>query len=938
MMLNSLGLWLMASIVPVTLFAITGIAVYLLVRRGSPAGGGFASFTALLMLIGVSLLTASSWPHWWTMSFPFSVSVLPPTSSIPVDVNPDIPLAFNPHPKVAIDQRVVGDMPLTDVSNGITESSQVPVTRPVPRHDGQIESKATWGWPEIVGITFLAGLTVAFVRFLLGLWIVRCYRVNSIAITDQEILELVRQNVFDLGLHRAVEVRQAHQLGSPATVGWRRPLILLPDDWKTWNQEERRVVLAHEMAHISRGDYLTWLFAQISLAFHFYHPLVHWLVRRLRFEQELAADVLGAELAGGRELYLVTLASMVLREDSPRSSWAVQSFFPNRGTFLKRIVTLSENTSLRHAAWSRGSTATLVMTMVFLGLFAAGFRVSFAEVVKAPEERPAPTVSDRKVEGQLSTEQPAVEPTKRLTLDELRPLVIDQFRSIRSLYVAYTRIDPARFGGDAHDHVWAEQGFKMLRYDIPSKSTVGYASTFDGKQTYIGTLQGDLPVRGDIRNELIPRFHLTLQSTLLGVLHFMGSRESIVDVIRAPTAILVETQAGDVGPRIEVKNYEQPGTKSVLDVIIVLDQSHDYWPKSISVVNVANRSWEFVYEVDEFQKVRDGATGEDRWFPLKGRYKQRTPEHGDDVFTTKITKLQINDLLQDDLFVLASDSPSPAPGQEQQAIADFEKAYRLEAGQLIKQIKKPFLPGRMANLKKWWASAFAQSPYETTGTFLPMVYPEREGKLGQPGFNFTSAPGVKGIPASRLLNAVGAGLDLRFREVEDSDNLLSPEIEGDYVIRADAPADKVISALGKLLREECGVQVDLELRELVHDVVMISGKISPPFILEPKTVIELSATLQSDDDGIEIGTFDKFMKAVGQSIEPNRRVLSQIENFPYRNEKISWHRNAVVQDGDQALQGADKTRAVLDHLEKQTGLKFTLENRKFPTVFVRRSE
>ena len=80
------------------------------------------------------------------------------------------------------------------------------------------------------------------------------------------------------------------------------------------------------------------------------------------------------------------------------------------------------------------------------------------------------------------------------------------------------------------------------------------------------------------------------------------------------------------------------------------------------------------------------------------------------------------------------------------------------------------------------------------------------------------------------------------------------------------------------------------------------------------------------------------MKAVGQSIEPNRRVLSQIENFPYRNEKISWHRNAVVQDGDQALQGADKTRAVLDHLEKQTGLKFTLENRKFPTVFVRRSE
>ena len=936
-MLNSLGLWLIASVVPVTLFAITGIAVYLFVRRGSPAGGGFASSTALLMLIGVSLLTASSWPHWWTMSLPF-VSDLPTTFSLPVDVSRDVPIALSPNPEEPIGQGDVSGMPIADVSNEIVESSQVPVTRPVPRGDVKVESTAKWSWPELVGIVFIAGLAVAFARFLLGLWVVHCYRVNSTAITDQEVLELVRHNVFDLGLRRRVEVRQAHQLGSPATVGWHRPLILLPDDWETWNHDERRVVLAHEIAHISRGDYLTWLMAQVSLAIHFYHPLVHWLVGRLRLEQELAADVLGADLAGGRELYLFTLANMVLDEDSPRSNWAVQSFFPNRGTFLKRIVTLSENTSLKHTPWSRGSIVTLITSMVVLGLFVSGIRVSLAEVAKATEEPPSLLVNDRKIESKVTTVAPSAAATKPLTLEELRPLVIDQFRSIRSLYVAYTKIDSERLGGESHDSVWAEQGFKMLRYDIPSKSTVGYAITFDGKQTYLGGFLGDKPVRGSIQNELTPRFHQTLQSTLLSILHFMGNRESIVDVIRAPTATLVKAQDGDIGPTIEVKNYEQPSSKWVLDVTMVLDPEHDYWPKSISVVNVTNRSWVFGYEVDEFQKVRDGATGKDRWFPVKGRYKQQTPEHGEDVFTTKVTKLQINDSLPDDLFVLASDSPSPALGQEQQALADFEKAYRLEEGQLIKQIKKPFLPGRIANLKKWWESAFAQSPYETTGTFLPMVYPERDGILGQPGFNFTSVVGVKGIPASRLLNAVGAGLELRFREVEDPDNLLSPEIEGDYVIRADAPTDKVISALGKLLREECGIQVDLELRELVHDVLIISGRISPPFILDPKTVIELSATPQSDDDGIEMGTFDKFMKAIGQSIEPNRRVLSQIENYPYRNEKISWHRNAVAQDGDRALPGAESNRTVLDHLEKQTGLKFTLENRTFPTVFVRRSE
>ena len=44
--------------------------------------------------------------------------------------------------------------------------------------------------------------------------------------------------------------------------------------------------------------------AQISVALHFYHPLAHWLAKRLRLEQELAADAWGAALSGGSPTYL----------------------------------------------------------------------------------------------------------------------------------------------------------------------------------------------------------------------------------------------------------------------------------------------------------------------------------------------------------------------------------------------------------------------------------------------------------------------------------------------------------------------------------------------------------------------------------------------------------------------------------------------------------
>ena len=103
-----------------------------------------------------------------------------------------------------------------------------------------------------------------------------------------------------LGCRRRVEVRETPDLTTPATAGWRRPVVLLPEDWRSWDGHERRAVLAHELAHVCRDDYLTGLVARLALALHFYHPLVHWLAARLRLEQELAADALGARFAGGR--------------------------------------------------------------------------------------------------------------------------------------------------------------------------------------------------------------------------------------------------------------------------------------------------------------------------------------------------------------------------------------------------------------------------------------------------------------------------------------------------------------------------------------------------------------------------------------------------------------------------------------------------------------
>ena len=160
---------------------------------------------------------------------------------------------------------------------------------------------------------------------------------------------------------------------SAATVGWRRPVILLPTAWRKWNEHELRAVLAHEIAHIQGGDSLACLLAQVALALHFYHPMVHWLVARLRLEQELAADGVAAELSGGRRWYLKTLAAMALDQEDKNVVWPARAFVPARTAFLRRIVVLRNFHHPIRTASGR-SRALAALCVMLAGLAVAGLR------------------------------------------------------------------------------------------------------------------------------------------------------------------------------------------------------------------------------------------------------------------------------------------------------------------------------------------------------------------------------------------------------------------------------------------------------------------------------------------------------------------------------------------------------------------------------------
>ncbi|HEY2157353.1 MAG TPA: M56 family metallopeptidase [Isosphaeraceae bacterium] len=373
--MNALGMFLLgAAIRGAGLVAIAGVVGWAFRRKG-PAASAWLGLATLVGMVGVAALGASPWPRWEIVGWgeaglAVSRSAAAPVRPVAVG-NAEAPTE-GPGITVARDVK-----PPDEGLAGAVRALGVALMRPAA------PERVGWGWPGWIAAAAIVGIAIGLGRFALGLAAVGALRSRSQPIDDPDLLELASVLRQRLGVGPRVELRVAPGLAMPATIGWRRPLILLPEDWPAWDERERRVVLSHELAHIRRNDYLAGVWAQLSLALQFYHPLAHRLALRLRLDQELAADAWGAALSGGNRTYLATLARLALRNEPRPVGWAARSFSPARGTFLRRIEMLRDAHDVSPAPLSRRSRAIALGGLLLAGLALAGLRGPRNEVSAA---------------------------------------------------------------------------------------------------------------------------------------------------------------------------------------------------------------------------------------------------------------------------------------------------------------------------------------------------------------------------------------------------------------------------------------------------------------------------------------------------------------------------------------------------------------------------
>jgi TonB family protein len=115
-----------------------------------------------------------------------------------------------------------------------------------------------------------------------------------------------------LGLPPRIPVQVTTATAQPVVAGLLRPRIVLPPTFLDWPLAQQRAVIAHELAHIERGDVRTALACRLARALWWMHPLVWLLDRRVALAREQACDdrALGAESDANAPNYAAALVAV----------------------------------------------------------------------------------------------------------------------------------------------------------------------------------------------------------------------------------------------------------------------------------------------------------------------------------------------------------------------------------------------------------------------------------------------------------------------------------------------------------------------------------------------------------------------------------------------------------------------------------------------------
>lgn len=140
-----------------------------------------------------------------------------------------------------------------------------------------------------------------------GGWLVSRRWVRHASPLDRDISALASR----LGVTRAVTVLVSPLAAVPHVVGWMKPAVVLPLAVVSGlPAAQLEAIIAHELAHVARHDFLVNLVQTLAESVLFFHPAVWWTSARVREDREACCDDMVIAMTGDPAVYARALLSI----------------------------------------------------------------------------------------------------------------------------------------------------------------------------------------------------------------------------------------------------------------------------------------------------------------------------------------------------------------------------------------------------------------------------------------------------------------------------------------------------------------------------------------------------------------------------------------------------------------------------------------------------
>lgn len=321
MTLHMIGLTLIHSVWEGGVIAAILALVFAVMRRSRPSIRYAIGMAGLILMVALPIATA--------------VNSAPPSAK--AQPAADIVAPSTTHIAPVIDARSLREVepPLRSepISTGIDAASPISVGTSIL---GKLEPTL-----PIVVIAWLIGLLLLSGRMIYG--VVQTRRIVQQATTpSHELSALVARIAERLQMRRALRALQSTQINVPMVIGWLRPVVVVPTSFFTglapWQLD---MLVAHELAHIRRYDFLANMLQTVIETLLFFHPAAWWLSERIREERENCCDDIAVRVCGGDNRgYTATLLAIEETRHPDLVFVAAADGNSDRGALLRRAMRL----------------------------------------------------------------------------------------------------------------------------------------------------------------------------------------------------------------------------------------------------------------------------------------------------------------------------------------------------------------------------------------------------------------------------------------------------------------------------------------------------------------------------------------------------------------------------------------------------------------------